>query len=239
MMGSRQDEPCAAVRRYYLVMAAPFAVDVVITAIFSTVIGDLALFVRNLVIAALVLLLGVELAARRLFRPIQDFLDGKIEFAAIERRLTQLPLLSAQVSGLLALPLLLFRIVAPLAFADVAPPWFFPEVPHSTWLDAVLTVIVQTIFTFVFMYFLVSGYLETLCLHLFERHGVNLRLFFGRFPFKIGVALIFSSIAPLILMVGEVVSYEGSRLMTEVTIDFSASIFALGITYFWVSRSLT
>jgi class 3 adenylate cyclase len=225
--------------RYYMAMAAPFAIDVVINGIFSWTHGSSTLFLRNLVIAAAVLLIGVHLWARPLFRPIRRFLQTGEDFTAIERSLTQLPLRSARRVSLLYLLLLAYRLLAPLTLESVLPAALLSEVPPSTWTDALVTILLQSIFGFVVVYFLISGYLETLCLHLFERHGVNLNLFFGRFAAKVGVALVFIGVAPPALIAGELWSYEGERLVQEITIDLGASAFAIAVTLFWVARSLT
>lgn len=224
--------------RYYLAMAVPFGIDQVISAIFTWILILPELFLRNLAMSGVVLLLGGHLAARGLFAPIRRFLRTGADFTAIERTLTQLPLRSARWMTLLYLPLLMFRLMLPLVFGIEAGGAELARVP-PTWTDAVVTVLVMTVFGFVVVYFLVSGYLERLCAFLFARHGVNLDLFFGRFALKIVVALLFSAVAPPALIAAEIVSYSGERLMQEVAIDLIASAFGIGVTLFWVSRSLT
>jgi class 3 adenylate cyclase len=231
---------CHAIEwRYYLAMTVPFATDVIVSGIVTWILGLPAVFARNLLMATAILLFGIHLGARLLFRPIRRFLESGQNFAAIERRLTQLPLLSAYLATALYFPLVTFRIVTPLVFQDLPHGFFFPEFPPSTWTDAVVTVFVSIVFIRVIVYFLISSYLERLCLFLFERHGVNLGLFFGRFSRKVVVALGFIAVAPLALIAGEIVSYSGERLISEVVVDFSVSAFGLTITLFWVSRSLT
>ena len=221
--------------RYYLAMAVPFGIDTVISGIFTAILEQPELFLRNLAMASAVLLLGGHVAARLLFRPIRCFLAGRIPFEAAERRLTQLPLHSALWITALYLPLLLFRLVGPMLLGWPALP---PGFPMPTWIDAVLTVLVQTVFGFVVVYFLVSAFLEQLCHHIFHRHGVNLGLFFGRFGLKISVALCFGAAAAPILIAGEIVSYSDERLMQEVAVDLFASAFGLVILLYWVTRSL-
>ena len=236
--GTAAGDAAAIERRYYLAMAVPFAIDTVISGIFTGILGLPELFLRNLVMAGAVLLAGGHLGARHLFRPIRRFLHGGRDFAAIERRLTQLPLRSAVLITLLYLPLLMFRLFLPLvAGVGLAGAELGRVIP--TWTDAIVTVLAQTIFSFVVVYFLISGYLERLCAFLFERHGVNLGLFFGRFNLKIVVALLFSAVVPPALIAGELVSYEGERLMQEVAVDLVASAFGIGVTLYWVSLSLT
>ena len=226
-------------RRYYLAMAVPFALDVVITVTFATILWLPQLLLPNLLTGFAALLLAVHIGARMLFRPIRLYLDGQAEFAAIERRLTQLPLRSATLVAYCYLPILLWRIVAPLVFAIWLPGLVFSGVPRSTWTDAIATLIVSNVFIFVVVYFIVSGYLERLCVFMFERRGMNLGLFFGSFQRKMGVALGFMSVAPLALVAADVASYTGERLLREVAVDFATSAFGLGVTLFWVARSLT
>jgi len=225
--------------RYYLAMAAPFGIDLIVSAIFTSILGLPELFLRNLIYGAVALLAGIYIGARRLFRPIHDFLLSGTGFSAIERNLTQLPLRSAMLAMYCYLPLLLLRLILPLVLGAAMPGIVLGEILLPTWLDAILTVIVQLIFIFVAVYFLVSGYLEQLCNFLFEKHGVNLGLFYGSFSAKIAVAMGFTALGPLSLIAGELFSYSGERLVLEVLIDLSASAFGLFITLFWVSRSLT
>lgn len=234
MSAATPTSPGAIEWRYYQAMAAPFVVDTAISGIFCWILDLPDVFLRNLVMAGAVLLLGGHLVARLLFRPIGGYLRDAADFAAIERSLTQLPLRSAFWLASLSLPLLLFRLAGPLV-APIA----LPGVPIPTWTDAIVTTAVQTVFIFVLVYFLISAYLERLCGFLFDRHGVNLSLFFGRFTLKIAVALVFTGIASPLLITGEIVSYEGERLLREVAIDLIAAAFGLGVALFWISQSLT
>ncbi len=227
-------DPKRIERRYYAAMAMPLGIDVLVSAIYTGIFGLPSLFFFNLALAAFVLGFLMQGFARHLFAPVRRFLATGTDFAGIERTLTQLPIRSATVAVWLYLPILVFRIIVPLSFD-----FSLSGAPRPTWTDAILTVLVQTLFIFVFVYFLISGYLERLCHLLFLRHGVNLGLFFGRFGLKIAVALVFTAVAPLLLVAGEIFSYEGERLAQEVAIDLTASALVLPVTLFWVSRSLT
>ncbi len=221
-------------RQYYAAMAMPFLMDVIVAATFSAIVGLMDLFLVNLALSALVLGIGVQGPARHLFRPVRRFLAGEAEFASIERTLTQLPIRSAVVVMWAYMPILLFRMIGPLVFG-----YTLSGAPTATWTDAILTVVVQLLFAFVFVYFLVSGYLERLCHFLFIDRGVNLGLFFGRFSLKIAVALVFTALAPLVLIAGEIFSYDGERLAREVAIDLTIAALVLPVTLFWVSRTLS
>ena len=91
-------------RRRYLWMATSiFFLDLGITLIFSATTGSWNNFWRSE--GGGILLLGITnwLIARRLFEPIRRYLNGDVTFADIQRRLTQLPLLTARYVGLLAM----------------------------------------------------------------------------------------------------------------------------------------
>ena len=234
----RMREARAIERRYYLAMAAPFVLDVAVSAIFCAILELPDAFLRNLVTALPLQLVGGQVAARLLFLPIKRFLAGGRDFATIERRLTQLPLRSASVSFWLYLPVMAFRLFTPLIVSWLGDAAALEGVPVPTLLDACVTLVVQVLFIFVVVYFLVSAYLDRLCQLLFRRHGVNLSLFFGRFALKTGVALVFSAVAPLALIAGDIMSYDGDRMLREVAVDLVASVFGLGVALYWVTRAL-
>ena len=94
----------AAIRRRYLWMATSiFIVDLGIQVIFRAVNGRwIDLWIPETP-AVLLFLVANWLIARRLFEPIRRFLAGEVSFEAAERRLTQLPLLTARWVGLFSL----------------------------------------------------------------------------------------------------------------------------------------
>src|SRR5688500_1980738 len=100
----------AAVRRRYLLMAtSALPLDIAFTLVFIVTNGAWDFAPRSLG-ASVVLLGGVNyLLARRLFAPIDRYLKGEASFADIQRRLTQLPILTAQRVGVLVLVLTIFR----------------------------------------------------------------------------------------------------------------------------------
>jgi len=222
------------IRRYYAAMSAIFVVDTAISFIFCWMHDAFRLFALNFTISVVVLL-GINLlGARYIFAPVRRFIATGENFAGIERTLTQLPIRSAYWVAILFMVIMSERLILARILPATAP-----EVPVSTWADTVSTIVVQTLLGFVLTYFIVSGYLERLCRFLFERHGVNLSLFFGNFGRKISVALGFSTVAPLLLIAVEVSSYSGDRLVQEILIDLIAATFVLPIVLYWVSRSLT
>ncbi len=228
------DEARRVIRRYYLAMSLIFVVDTVISFIFCWMNDAFRLFALNLAVDV-VILLGVNLyGASRIFKPVRAFIASGENFAGIERTLTQLPLRSAYWVAILFMVIMSERLFLPRFLGATAS-----QVPLSTWGDTFSTIIVQTALGFVLTYFIISGYLEGLCHFLFRRHGVNLSLFFGSFSLKIGVALGFTAIAPLLLIAVEVLSYTGDRLVQEILIDLMAAAFVLPIVLYWVSRTLT
>src|SRR5882757_8545673 len=100
----------AALRRRYLWMATSiFFLDIAISLIFRLVNGGWATLWIS-VGPSVVLLLGANwLLARHQFEPIDRFLKGAATFESAERRLTQLPLLTARWVGIFALVLYAFR----------------------------------------------------------------------------------------------------------------------------------
>ena len=90
----------SALRRRYLLMAtSALPVDIAFTLVFIVMTGAWSFAPRSLG-AAVVLLGGVNyLLARRLFAPIERYLEGEAKFEDIQRRLTQLPILTAQRVG--------------------------------------------------------------------------------------------------------------------------------------------
>jgi len=107
------------------------------------------------------------------------------------------------------------------------------------WTDIVASFVVYTGFNIVLTFFVVSAYLDRLCEHLFVTRGVNLGIFQGRFRRKVGFALIFVSFAAMLLLVGDIASYGGPRLIREATVDVVSSLTGGVIIYYWITRALT
>jgi class 3 adenylate cyclase len=181
------------------------------------------------------LLLVNWLVSRWLFGPIAAFLEGRASFDSIQRRLTQLPLLTARTVGILAFAVWAFR----LSLA-----WWV-QVPDAgvlllapTVLDFCVGLGVLTVFYFTFTYFVVSDYLATLCTFIFERTGENLGLFFGSYRLKLVVALVVISVGPLAAIIAELYSYEGDRLKLEILVDVASALMGVAISSFFIMRSL-
>ena len=173
----------ARLRQRYLWMAnSVFFLDLAITLTFAAVSGSWNNLWRSEGAGILLLGLGNWLVARRLFEPIRRYLAGDVPFEDIQRRLTQLPLLSARYVGLFAAALIAFR--------NSTPWWVEDHVLFAirpTILDLVTVVIVLSIFYFTYTYFVVSDYLAFLCTAIFERQGRTLSLFFGSYGLKLVV----------------------------------------------------
>jgi class 3 adenylate cyclase len=226
----------AAMRRRYIQMATSvFLLDLAITVGFNLVSGSWANAWRTFGIGVIFLLTVNWTAARWLFRPIDDYLGGRLPFAAIQRRLTQLPLLTARTVGLLALVVWGFRLS--LAWWADAPavPGLLLQKP--TVADFCVTLAVLSIFYFTFTYFVVSDYLATLCGFIFERAGENLDLFFGSYRTKLLVALIVISIGPLAVILTKLYSYEGERLRLEILVDVASAVMGVVLSGYFIARS--
>jgi class 3 adenylate cyclase len=221
----------AAIRRRYLWSATSVVLlDLAITLTYTALSGAWSTSWHSIG-PGIVLLLGVNgLMARWLFVPIQRYLGGEIGFDAIQRRLTQLPLLSARVTGVLAFLLWSFRLSLPF--------WLDTALDEPTIGDFIASLTVLSIFYFTFIYFVVSDYLTYLCGFIFTHYGENLRLFFGRYMTKLLVALIVISIGPLAAILTDLYSYKGERLRAEILVDIASATMGVAISSYFISRSL-
>jgi class 3 adenylate cyclase len=224
----------AALRRRYLWTAVSiFFIDLAITLIFSAAFDSWNNLWRSEGIAVILLLIGNGLIARHLFEPIRRFLAGELAFGQIERRLTQLPLLTARHVGLLTIVVAVFR--------NSTPFWVDSHVLRlvtPTIADFIVICIVIPVFYFTYTYFVLTDYLANLCTFIFERYGKTLGLFFGSYTLKLLVALLVISIAPLAAIVVDLFSYTGERLQSEILVDVSSAVIGVAISAYFVGRSL-
>jgi class 3 adenylate cyclase len=225
----------AAVRRRYLLMAtSALLLDIAFTLVFI-VANDAWEFAPRSLGASVVLLGGVNyLLARRLFAPIDRYLKGEASFEDIQRRLTQLPILTAQRVGVLVLVLTIFRLTATYILTDPA----MSEVPRPTITQVISLCIIFPVFFFTYTYFVISDYLAGLCAFIFDRFGDNLGLFFGSYNVKLIVALLVISVAPIAAIIAALFSYEGDRLRLEVANVVVVTVMAVAISAYFVTRSL-
>jgi len=224
----------AAIRRRYLGMATSIALlDLALMMVFCVISG----FWDGLWLTAtpgIVLLLGVNwFVARRRFEPIRRFLAGEIPFDDVQRRLTQLPLLTARMVGLLAFCAWLFRLSIPWWAVHAG---ILYEKP--TLIDFATTVVLVAVFYFIFTYFVVSDYLAQLCTFIFRHTGQTLGLFFGSYRIKLVAALLVVSVVPLATIVVDLYSYSGARQQAEILIDEASALLGLAISGYFISRSL-
>jgi class 3 adenylate cyclase len=224
----------AALRRRYLWMATSiFFLDIGISLIFRLVNGGWdTLWIS--VTPSVVLLFGVNwLLARHQFEPIHRFLKGEATFESAERRLTQLPLVTARWVAIFAFVLYIFRN---------SLSWWLPPGPiglgTQTIADYVAVCLLLPIFYFTYTYFVVSDYLARLCGFIFERYGRNLGLFFGSYTLKLVVALLVISVLPLTAIVVDLFSYDGERQQVEILVDVAAAVMGVAITSYYIGRSL-
>ncbi len=224
-----------ALRRRYLLMAtSALPVDIAFTLVFIVMTGAWSFAPRSLG-AAVILLGGVNyLLARRLFAPIERYLKGEAKFEDIQRRLTQLPILTAQRVGVLMLVLTVFRLTATYVFTDPG----MTGVPQPTVAQVITLCIIFPVFFFTYTYFVISDYLAGLCTFIFHRFGRNLGLFFGSYNVKLIVALLVISIAPIAAIVVALFSHEGDRLKFEVANVVVVTIMAVAISAYFITRSL-
>jgi class 3 adenylate cyclase len=225
----------ASIRRRYLWMATSvFLLDLAITVIFTATAGSWSNLWRSAG-TGFVLLLGANwLIARWMFEPIRRYLEGRIPFEDIQRRLTQLPLLTARTVAGLALVATVFRTSLPwwLESSNVA------LLQKPAIADYIATCVVLTVFYFTYTYFVVSDYLTNLCNFIFHHYGRNLELFFGSYTLKFLVALVVISVAPLAAIVVDLFSYTGERQQAEILVDVASAVLGVAISAYFISRSL-
>ncbi len=227
--GSRQ-----IIQRYFLAMAAPFAIDVGTSAIYVLINDQPLTLLPMASMSAIFLLLGIGACGWMLIRPVQRFLTGELSFTQIEVGLASLPRNSAIVVGCLYTPMLALRLLSPRVGIT-----FGATIEIAAWIDTICTFLVGSAFNIVLSYFVVSTYLDQLCEFLFRVRGVNIGIFRGVFRRRIGLAVLFVSFAAMTLLAGDIASYEGERLLREATNDLVASLVGAFITYFWITRALT
>ncbi|CAN5920296.1 hypothetical protein BH11PSE3_BH11PSE3_41020 [soil metagenome] len=225
----------AAIRRRYLLMAVSAAgVDIAFNLVFVAMAGAWSFATRSVGVS-LVLLVGVNyLVASRLFAPIATYLEGKSRFENAERRLTQLPLRTGQAVAILEFLVTLFRLGSTYFLTDPA----LTGVPLPALEQVITLCIVLPVFFFTYTYFVISDYLTRLCFFIYRHDGRTLSLFFGRYSFKLVIALTVISIVPLAAIVVALFSYEGERLRVEITTVVGIASIGVLISAYSVTRSL-
>jgi class 3 adenylate cyclase len=224
----------AIVRRYYLMMSVPFGIDVLTSAAYAVINSHPLALLPLAALSAVFLLAGVGGGAWLLIRPVARFLGGQADFAAVEPALTALPRRSAILVGCFYAPMMVLRLLAPRYGYT-----FGATIEVSAWIDAICSFFVITGFNIVLTFFVISAYLDRLCGYLFAAHGVNIGAFPGAFRRKIGLAVLFVAFAAMILLAGDILSYDSPRLVREASLDLTASFAAAGTIYYWISRALT
>ena len=221
-------------RRYLLMTVSAAAVDIAFNLVFIVMNGAWSFAPRSLG-AGLILLGGVNyLLSSRLFAPIERYLKGEASFEDTQRRITQLPLLTAQRVAVLDLVLTVFRLSATYFFTDPG----VTGVPQPTIAQVITLCIVFPAFYFTYTYFVISDYLADLCAFIFRHNGRNLELFFGSYTAKLVVALLVISIAPLAAIIVALFSYDGDRLKVEITNVVGVALMGVAISGYFVTRSL-
>src|SRR5471032_3633035 len=98
--------------RYYMAMAAPFAVDFTTSAAYVAINGQPLVLVPMMLVSAAFLIVGVEAGAWGLIRPVRRFLAGHATFAEIEKNVAALPRRSATLVGVFYAPMLALRLLS-------------------------------------------------------------------------------------------------------------------------------
>jgi len=220
----------AAMRhRYLLVATSCAAIDLAFSFVYYAVTGAWESAPRNIGSGLLVFFVANYFLSSRLFEPIRRYLEGHATFEETQRRITQLPILTARNVGIMAAVLVVFRLVASNLTPNPVP---------VTLPDLVTLSIILPIFYFTYTYFIVSDYLGGLLGFIYRHHGRNLELFFGSYRSKLIVALVVVSIAPLAAIVVDLFSYDGDRLRLEIVNDVVVALMGIAISAFFIGRSL-
>ena len=228
------ESPARIVRRYYLAMGVPFAIDALTLVVYAVTNKSPEMLLPSVAIATAFLVGGVGIGSWWLIRPIARFLSGDIPFAQIEPDLARLPRRSAILIGLLYAPMIGLRVLShrlDITFGALLEPVALP--------DAITSVTVGVLFNIVLAYYVVNAYLDRLCEYLFQAHGANLSTFKGRFRNKVTLALVFLSFAGMMLLAADIASYSGERLIREATLDFALTLTGAAFIYYWISHALT
>lgn len=220
----------AAIRFRYLLMATSCtAIDLTFSLAFYAVTDAWESAPRNIGSGLLVFLGLNYLLSSRLFAPIRRYLEGHATFEETQRRITQLPILTARNVAILAAMLVVFRLVT----SNLAP----NPLP-LTLSDLVTLCVILPVFYFTYTYFVVSDYLGSLLGFIYRHHGRNLELFFGSYRSKLIVALVVISIAPLATIIVDLFSYDGDRLRLEIVSDVVLALIGIAVSAFFIGRSL-
>lgn len=226
--------PASLVHRYYFAMSVPFLIDLFTLVVYCIQNDAPQAFLPSLAVSTLFLVIGVGLGAWFLIRPIRHFIDGRVPFAQIEYSLSRLPRHSALVVGVMFAPMMALRLLSHRLGIT-----FGATLQQVAWPDVIANLTVGTGFDVVLTFFVVAAYLDHLCQHLFRARGVNISRFNGRFSRKVAMALLFITFATMVLMVADVLSYSGDRLVREVSSDVATSAVGALLMYYWISQALT
>ena len=189
------------VRRYYLAMAVPFAIDFATTVIYAAINSEFRVLAPMEAMSALFLVVGAWTGGYFLIRPARRFMAGEADFADVEAAIAGLPRRSAVLIGCLYAPMLALRLLSPRLGIT-----FGANVEVAAWIDMVASFFVVTAFNVVLTLFVVSSYLDRLCEHLFLAHHVNIATFRSSFRRKVGFAVFFMSFAATVLFAGDIAS---------------------------------
>ena len=226
--------PARLVHRYYLAMSVPFLIDVISVLIYSALNDAPQVVFPSLAITTLFLAVGVGLGAWLLIRPIRKFIEGRAAFGDIELSLARLPRHSATVIGVMYAPMVALRLLSHRLEIT-----FGATLQQVAWPDVIANLTVGTGFNVVLTFFVVAAYLDHLCEELFRTRRVNIATFGGRFRRKVALALLFVSFATMVLIVADMLSYSGHRLVREASADIMTSALGTAFMYYWISNALT
>ncbi|MFZ5782480.1 MAG: adenylate/guanylate cyclase domain-containing protein [Pseudomonadota bacterium] len=226
--------PRALIRRYFLAMGTPFAIDLVTLGTYAAVNRAPQIVPGMVLLSAAFLMVGVGIGAHFLIRPVSRFMAGESSFQTIEQALTSLPRRSAALIAACYGPMIALRLLSHRLGIHFGAP-----VEELTWSDVASSFVVLTGFNVVLTFFVVSAYLDHLCQYLFDTRGANISVFRGRFRRKISLAVLSLAFAGTILLSADIASYSGARLLREAVLDVVSSVMGTIFIFFWISQALS
>ena len=228
--------------RYLVSMASLSAVDLVITGIFIVLSGHTSVVAAD--IAANLLILGLLNTAigAWLFQPIRDLLIDQRDPQAAMRRIQRLPACSAISAALVTF------VYCGVAFQLGV---FTPDSQALASVPLVTRALAFAWFAFAYMvfyafytYFLISDVAATLRRNL-DPTGDLVHAPGGRIVVKLIVVFCVVAIVPNLLIVADLTIFselraaQGLSVVQTVFLDLFASVFLVGVSLIFVTRSLT
>jgi class 3 adenylate cyclase len=206
-----------------------------------SITGHLDHFADMALGVALVLVVLNLIGARILFTPVARYLNGRgADFEPVQRRIRRLPILSAGWTFLLMLILMYPQYI----FHHV---WYLHNVANLPQLLIYPAVLITVFGAFMslYIYFLIGDYTARLKGEIFYRHGIMIEPGGGRMLYKLLVAFVAVSVAPLALiffrtyLFEDFQQFQGLETAQILQIDMISIVFLTGTAAVLIARNFT